>query len=213
MRSDSWKEDGGLLFLSSLWVFFVSLPKKRPWWTLVRLVIRGRPAPFWTQATATLTGSRLVHVCVGTDSVVLEPSWTGDKFWPFVPFVYKFPSLTWAVLIPTNNAPQFKQVPRRSRRSAWPTLARFATLGLTNADDCVTSTTGVLASAGVTVPRTVVSPKQLLAWLRSQGFEQFDLSPPDLGFVAQRDQADALGRDGVLLPSAAPAARATQRLA
>lgn len=199
--------------MPSLWVFFVSIPKKRPWWTLIRLAIRGRQSPLWTQATSSLTRSPLVHVCVGTDSVVLDPSWTGDKFWPFVPFVHKFPSLAWAVLIPTDDAPQFKQVPRRSRRSAWATLARFVTLGLTSADDCVTSTAGVLTDAGVPVPRGVVSPSQLLAWLRSQGFEQFDLSPSDVGFTAQRDQADALGRDGVLLPAAAPAPHARQRLA
>ena len=197
--------------MSSLWVFFVSLPRQRPWWTLVRLALRGKQAPFWARVVAKLTGSPLIHVCVGTDSVVLDPSWKGDKFWPFIPFVHKFPSLAWAVLVPTDSAPTIEHDPRRSRRSAWPTLARFVLRGTTGADDCVTRTVAVLNRAGVPAPTTTVSPAALLAWLRSQGFEQFDLAAPDMGFVAQRDQADALGRTGVLLPRAAPTHDTRQR--
>lgn len=54
--------------------------------------------------------------------------------------------------------------------SMWAAALRWATRGLTNAHDCVSTSVGVLRMAGVAPPRGTSSPRQLHQWLQQQGY-------------------------------------------
>ena len=115
-----------------------------------------------------VTNSEVCHVAIGCNGVVLETGPRGTLFWPF--WIYAMNrSLVGVFGIEVEKLPPIELV-MLPPTPVLPSLLRLLTFGLWPADDCVCVVSRLLRQAGVAVPPRIVTPKALVAWLKSQGF-------------------------------------------
>jgi hypothetical protein len=118
------------------------------------------------------TGSRLVHVAIGNEKVVLSVSLGGISYWPKASYEWAFPGVTHYVDLEGDpvDFEMFKSGVGQPRQY-WPTLWRWLRRGQTSLTaDCLCTTAVVLWCAGVAIPPDIVSPAQLLEWFKAHGY-------------------------------------------
>lgn len=120
--------------------------------------------------TRTITRSRLAHVSIGHNGVVLDPDIKGNRAWPLVVYVSNYPTLVCAFSIKTPDSPPLDSLPLNNRKPVLPTLLRWWTGGRVHTEDCVCITVDMLRAAGVDVPKRIYQPIQLHRWLHDQGY-------------------------------------------
>lgn len=123
-----------------------------------------------------LTRSPLAHCAVGFGGAVLDPAYGGDRFWPMVTFVTRYPTLVGAYILPAKAAPDMDAVADPRPKRALPTFVRWLIGGRIQTRDCVFQVRRVLAQAGIVVPDSVVSPHQLFNHLANLGARYASLS-------------------------------------
>lgn len=116
-----------------------------------------------------LTGSPLVHTAIGDGEVVIDPAFVGDRAWPHIAYVLRYPSLAGYYIVPVEVDLPF-ELDVRPRRP-WATVLRWLTGGRWRARDCVQVVAGYLRVGGVDVPDRITTPAQLHQWLRGQGYD------------------------------------------
>jgi hypothetical protein len=138
-----------------------------------------------------LSGWEVAHVAIGDGGAVLNPTYRGNRLWPFDAFALSHPGVAWGFLVPISRpidwTPHEEDPPRPK---PWmPTLARWATRGRwPRTRDCVAEVSACLRSAGVAVPRRVVTPAHLFDWLRAEGFELEDFGGDSTGDSGSGDR-------------------------
>lgn len=123
------------------------------------------------ETIALLGQSDLVHVCIGDGRAVLDQSLRGPRYFEATTFAMNFPRLQWAFVVPTRKPVDMDAAHHFGPISPLKTIIRWFTGGLTRSNDCVSATVAVLASGGVRVPRSIVTPIQLFTWMMRSRFE------------------------------------------
>jgi len=121
----------------------------------------------------TLTRSRLYHVAVGYDGVVLNPTLAGVMYHAQIAFESDYPHLAVAVDVPAAYPIDLGYYEDRVGRpiDPWPTVVRWLRRGRGPwTADCVCVALECLTAAGVEAPAAIVSPSQLLQWALLRGF-------------------------------------------
>lgn len=114
---------------------------------------------------------------LGDGSVVLSPEAVGDRFIDEVAFVTRYPGLRLAFEVETPRPLRLHEHVPTPRRSFWWSVARFLTLGLVGAGDCVEVVAGHLRLAGLDIPAWVVTPHSLLVRLLRYGGRCVSIGP------------------------------------
>lgn len=110
--------------------------------------------------------SELVHVAIGYDGAVLDPSYRGNKAWPLIPYIEQYPGLTRIFEVPVARPVDLERYPLNRRKAIWPTLLRMSTLTMSGpTEDCVCIVADALRRAGVPVPHSILTPRGLHDWL------------------------------------------------
>lgn len=115
-----------------------------------------------------LSRSTLTHVAVSVGQTTISPDKDGDRLWPTLQFIHDYPRLTCVVDVPLVRATSY--TPRHKPRLWAPSLIRWATHGLTPADDCVQATIRILRSGGAMIPDRITTPAELLDHFIRKGY-------------------------------------------
>lgn len=121
-----------------------------------------------SQAIRILTGSKIVHVCIGNSRRVLDPNVRKENLWRRDDFERMYPRISHYMHVRCRH-PVIVNATREGRLKVLPTVARFATNGKwPETDDCVQVTCRVLRRAGVPVPLRMTTPIGLFRWLAKE---------------------------------------------
>lgn len=118
-----------------------------------------------------LTQSDVVHVSFGDRDVVINPTHRRNQVWARTAYSNGAKGLHSVVHVKCEKTIDLARFERSSPRRYWPSVLRWATFGVTPANNCVTETVSALREAGLRVPRRMVSASQLLDWLREEGHD------------------------------------------
>lgn len=153
-----------------------------PWRWKLRL-LRREPALcyylFGSNLIGWITGCTFSHVLVEFDDVVLDPMFTRNKYWPADTFEKKYPGRRLYFSFQSSQPIDISKWEQTKPwgpvvASVWGTVFRFIlffTKGRVRlSDDCVSMAVDALKTSGVKVPVGVVSPLQLMNWLKEQGY-------------------------------------------
>lgn len=106
---------------------------------------------------------------VGDERGIIDFAITEQRVYDAAAFFDERPhTVAWMFTVPTRLGIRWESFQPHVRAGV---IAR----GLTPVRNCVTVTRRALASAGVEVPRTVITVQDLFDWLRGQGYELTDL--------------------------------------
>lgn len=121
-----------------------------------------------SQTIRILTGSKIVHVCIGNHRCVLDPNVRQENLWRRDDFERMYPRISHYMLVRCRH-PVIVNATRKGRLKLLPMVARFATQGVwPETDDCVQVTCRVLRNAGVPVPLRMTTPIELFRWLAKE---------------------------------------------
>ncbi len=144
---------------------------RRITWRILRRRPRytARRVSMWL--TSVLTRSPLIHCSISDLEIVLDISFSGDLFYPYLGYIYHHPTLIDGFLVPGEcvNVDTYGGDGPADKR-IWPTLAKLLTNGLIRTRDCSCIIRQILIDAGHPVPNTVLSPADLHQWLADQGY-------------------------------------------
>ena len=120
-----------------------------------------------------LTGFHLTHVLVGAGDVVLDPRLDGNRFWPMIPCLQRFPHLSVVFRIPVCSEPDWTRFEEGVYRKmeAWRTFLSWLTRGRVVSDNCVSMARSCLAEGGIDTPDWITTPRDLYRWCVFRGFE------------------------------------------
>ena len=121
-----------------------------------------------------MSRSRLAHVAIGYDGVVLDPDVAGNRFWPEFSFTDKFPGdrlIGWFT-VPITRPIDVDRVPFNIPKRALPAFIRALSRGRVRlgSQDCVCVVSDMLREGGIDVPSNIVMPQGLFDWLERCGF-------------------------------------------
>jgi len=152
-----------------------------PWRWKLRL-IRREPALCYyllgSHLIRWITRSAISHVLIEYDDVVLDPMFTRNKYWPADTFKKKYPGRRVHFTFQSDKPVDLKKWEQSKDRGAvvasvWGTTFRlilfFSRGRIRLSEDCVSMGTDALRTAGITVPVGIVSPQQLMNWLKEHG--------------------------------------------
>lgn len=155
----------------TLFIFFISgarLRRKMSWRTRIRILRRwpGKSySMFLARLTMFLTRSEWCHCSIGYMGHVLDPLISGSKIWPLHEYTEKRRGVLEEYAFRVVRPPMFWA--DTSRAPVMPSLIRYVTCGrFPFTRDCVCVTLNMMRQAGINVPRTIVSPKQLRNWVK-----------------------------------------------
>jgi len=117
------------------------------------------------------------HVAVGDDELMVDPRFGGAETHPARGFIRHQPGLTHLFHMQAPRRPALESVVLGRPNRALPTILRWLTRGRVPTTDCVAVATAMLRSAGVEVPRRIVTPRQLNRWLLESDAELIQIEP------------------------------------
>lgn len=146
-------------------------------WKLLRIWMVGR-----------ISGSTIVHVAIGYRGCVLNPTFSGNGYFPEDVYAQEFPDIQVVFEVPTSVYIKLQQ----DDDSAKSTLASFVklfTFGWYRTKDCTCIVRQCLIDSGYKVPRRIISPIGLYRWLIKEGFEyvKFDAQDDVPEWYASKD--------------------------
>jgi hypothetical protein len=169
-------------------IWFAEGPRARdhfwnhPWRWRLKLIIKH------TNLVAYLFGSELIkliqrghlsHTLIEYDGVVLDPMFSGNRYWDIDSFLSTYPGRRVFFRF-TTDAPvdiacwETEKKWGLLRELTWGTLFRFILFfsrgRIRFADDCVSIACKTLKKSGVDVPIHVFTPKKLITWLKEEGY-------------------------------------------
>lgn len=127
---------------------------RRPRWVVGRLARR----------VAARCLGRWTHVAVSDGEAVLNVGLRGVRYYPLLAYLSFFPGARLAVMVATPRAPDLESNPP-GRVSLLRSLLWYATGGLIHADNCVSVSSRVVRSSGLSIG-PVTTPEQLLNELK-----------------------------------------------
>jgi len=117
----------------------------------------------------------LCHVVIAYQGAVLDPSISGNRFWPTQRYIGAANALRLAYFVPLDRPIDLDRYPPCGRKPILPTFLRWWTGGRWPTQDCVTVVCDMLRAGGIPVPPRTWKPITLQQWLESQAYERFDI--------------------------------------
>jgi len=133
---------------------------------------------FGSELIKLIQRSHLSHTLIEVDGVLLDPMFSGNRYWDIDSFLKTYPGRRVFFRFTTDVSVDISAwETRRSwgpwRAAVWGTLFRFVLFfsrgRIRFADDCVSVACKILKTSGVQVPIHIVTPKQLITWLKEEG--------------------------------------------
>lgn len=122
----------------------------------------GHPWALGSTLTRTLTQCHLGHVCFGDQRGMFDPAYSGDRLHEWDWFLERYPTLQTVVQIPVPRAIDPRAFPLDKRKISIPRgLVYFFSRGRITSRNCMTRTREYLATCGLVLPRSVISPRDL----------------------------------------------------
>ena len=138
---------------------------------LVPCIFLGFCVPRGTAFRTRIVGSlsRFVHVLIGDGEVWYSRGFDASSYLPWLcGSVTDLVGIVVAVPVCVSSI-RDEPIGTDTRVNTWKTMLRYVSCGLIGSNDCVSHTRGVLQRAGVSSPRWIVTPDDLLGWLIEKG--------------------------------------------
>ena len=128
-----------------------------------------------------LTRSKATHLLISDGAVVVDYTFKDMRFWAYEEFINRFPNIIGWSVIETDDKVDFSPLEGMKSSSLFSAtfwrLLMWATRGLVQRRNCVTTARSVLKQAGVRFPRRAWSPKIALNYFMENG-NDFTAGPP-----------------------------------
>jgi hypothetical protein len=190
---DSNEEDGRFY----AYIFFGSglsdMRKRRlGWWRKARITCRYPLRSFiflLAKFTKLISNSRIVHCAVSDGQAVLDTTVRGDWYWPFLLYILKYPGLTCLIRVSLVRPLDIDDYEVGIPKKIFPTMLRWLSRGMVDANDCASTVTKCLREAGIDIPRYIVKPVELHDYLLRKGYKHVHMA----GTVATQDNRSCCG--------------------
>ena len=127
---------------------------------------------FGSELIKLIQRGHLSHTLIEYDGVVLDPMFSGNKYWDIDSFLKTYPGRRDATV--DISCWESNKDWGVFREMTWGTLFRFILFfsrGRIRFDeDCVSIACKTLKKSGINVPIHVVTPKKLITWLKEEGY-------------------------------------------